>query len=249
LENLLEDKVALVTGGGSGIGRAAALALSRELARVVVADRVETPGRDTVRMIQDGGGEAAFVRVDVTEGAQVSGLIDTAVGLYGRLDCAFNSAGVEGPLAATADYEEEAWERVLAVNLKGVWLCMKYEIRQMLKQQQGVIVNASSVAGLIGAPNLPAYSASKHGIIGLTKSAALEYAKSGIRVNALCPGLTDTPMAQRITGGDASFLAPYPMGRMAIPSEIAEAVVWLCSDAASFITGHALAVDGGRVAA
>jgi NAD(P)-dependent dehydrogenase (short-subunit alcohol dehydrogenase family) len=179
-------------------------------------------------------------------------MVQGAVAAYGRLDCAYNNAGIEGILATTADYTEETWDRVMAINLKGVWLCLKYEVPQMLKQGGGAIVNTASVAGLVGGPLLPAYVASKHGVVGLTKTAALEYAKSGIRVNAVCPGAVRTPMMERGIAMRPEFetqaLAAEPVGRMAKPEEIAEAVVWLCSEAASFVTGHAMAVDGGMVA-
>lgn len=248
----LEGKVALVTGGGSGIGRATALIFAREGAQVVVADIVTEGGEETVRLVKAAGGDAVFVRTDVSKAAEVEALIKKVVVTYGQLDCAFNNAGIEGMVAPTADCTEENWDRVLAINLKGVWLCMKYEIPQMLKQGGGAIVNTSSVGGLIGsAGGTPAYIASKHGVVGLTKAAALEYAKAGIRVNAVCPGATLTPMQERaFTSPQMAELvsAMQPMGRLGKPEEIAEAVVWLCSDAASFVTGCAMPVDGGWVA-
>jgi NAD(P)-dependent dehydrogenase (short-subunit alcohol dehydrogenase family) len=248
----LEGKVALVTGGASGIGRATALALAREGAKVVIADVAVEDGEETVRMIEENGGEAIFVETDVSQPDQVEVLINEAVETYGRLDCAFNNAGIEGEQAPTPDCTEENWDRVININLKGVWLGMKYEIPQMLKQGGGAIVNMSSVAGLVGFPNSPAYVASKHGILGLTKTAALEYATEGIRVNAVCPGVIRTAMVERATGGDpeveAQFATMEPVGRMGKPEEVAEAVVWLCSDAASFVTGHSMVVDGGLVA-
>lgn len=248
----LEGKVTLVTGGGSGIGRASALAFAREGGKVIIADVAIVSGKETVQITKRAGGEAIFVEADVTKAAEVEALVDKAVKTYGRLDCAFNNAGIEGSGSLTADCSEENWDRTINVNLKGVWLCIKYEIPWMLNHGGGAIVNMSSVVGLVGAENRPAYVASKHGIVGLTKAAALEYAKSGIRVNAVCPGIIRTPMMDRITSGDpqaeASRIEREPVGRMGTPEEIAEAVVWLCSDAASFVTGHTMIVDGGWVA-
>jgi len=196
--------------------------------------------------------EAIFVKADVSKAAEVEAMVNKAVETYGRLDCTFNNAGVEGIMATTAEYTEEDWDRVIAINLKGVWLCMKYEIAQMLKQGGGAIVNTASVLGLVGMAELPAYVASKHGVAGLTKTAALEYAKMGIRVNAVCPGTIRTPMMERGIAlkpeFEAQALAAEPIGRMGKPEEIAEAVVWLSSEAASFVTGHTMAVDGGWVA-
>jgi len=248
----VEGKIALVTGGGSGIGRASALAFAREGAKVVLADVIVEGGEETVGMIKKAGGEAIFVKADVSKATEVEALIAKAVETYGRLDCAYNNAGIEGSAATTTDYAEESWDRVIAINLKGVWLCMKYEIPQMLKQGGGTIVNTASAAGLVGFRRGSAYVASKHGVVGLTKTAALEYAKSGVRVNAICPGAIDTPMMGRITDHRPQraerMAAGEPVGRMGMPEEIAGAVVWLCSDAASFVTGHAMAVDGGLTA-
>jgi len=247
-------KVALGTGGSSGIGRACALAFAQEGARVAVADVAVARGEETVRMIKKAGGEAILVKTDVSNPAAVEAMVDKVVDVYGSLDYAFNNAGIGGRLfVPTADYVEEIWDRVIAINLKGVWLCMKYEIRQMLKQGAGAIVNTSSGAGLVGSRNVgAAYAASKHGVLGLTKTAALEYARSGIRVNAVCPTLIRTPMGDDLYGTDpqrqAQFADRLPIGRLGTPEEVAEAVVWLCSDAASFVTGHALSVDGGFVA-
>ena len=247
----LEGKVALVTGGGSGIGRASALAFAREGAKVVVADVQVIGGEETARMIKDTGREAIFVKADVSKASDVEKLISTAVRTYNRLDCAHNNAGIEGVSASTTDCTEENWDRVIDINLKGVWLCMKYEIPQMLRQKGGAIVNTSSVAGFVGFRDMPAYCASKGGIIQLTRAAALEYAARGIRVNAVCPGVIRTPMVERVTGGKKELEAPFiglePAGRMGTPEEVAEAVVWLCSDAASFVMGHPMVVDGGLV--
>lgn len=249
----LEGKILLVTGASSGIGRATALAGAREGACIVVADLAAHTGAETVEMIKRQGGEAVFVRTDVTQAAQVEALVQAAVAAYGRIDCAHNNAGIEGELATTADYVEESWDRVMAVNLKGVWLCMKYEIPQMLQQGSGSIVNTSSLAGLVGARRMPAYVASKHGVAGLTKTAALEYARSGIRVNAVCPGFIHTSMVDRMFLGRRPDIADRlaaaePIGRLGQPEEVAEAVVWLSSDAASFVTGHTMTIDGGLYA-
>ena len=248
----LEGKIALVTGAGSGIGRESALAFAASRVQVMVSDVVVESGEETVARIKAAGGEATFMRADVSQTADVEALIRQTVETYGRLDCAHNNAGIEGDMAPTADCTEANWDRTIAINLKGVWLCMKHEIPQMLEQGGGVIVNTSSVAGLVGFVNLPAYVATKHGVAGLTRTAALEYAQQGIRVNAVCPGVIHTPMIDRIVAGDAEaeaqFTALEPVGRMGSPAEVAQAVVWLCSDAASFVTGIAMPVDGGFVA-
>lgn len=246
----LDGKAALVTGAGSGIGRATALACAREGAKIIVADMGVEGGEATVSMIKNAGGEATFVPVNVTQAAEVEAMVAAAVSTYGRIDCAHNNAGIEGVFATTADYPEEDWDRVMAVNLKGVWLCMKYEIPQMVQQSGGAIVNTASLAGLVGAKRMPAYVASKHGVAGLTKTAALEYAKSGIRINAVCPGIIHTSMVDRMFLSrrpdlEDRLAAVEPMGRLGKPEEVAEAVVWLCSDAASFVTGHTMTVDGG----
>jgi len=252
MAGLVDGKVALVTGGGSGIGRATSLALAQEGATVVVSDIVVAGGEETVRMIKDAGGKASFIKADVSKNAEVEALIKKAVETYGRLDCAFNNAGIEGDMASTVDCSEENWDRTIAINLTGVWLCMKHEIPQMLKQGSGAIVNTASVAGLVGFQGLSAYVASKHGVNGLTKTAALEYAKQGIRVNAVCPGVIHTPMVDRLfksqPGAGETIAAMEPVGRLGKPEEIAAAVVWLCSDAASFVTGLPMAVDGGLIA-
>ena len=252
MAGLTEGKVALVTGAGSGIGRATALVFAREGAKVVVSDIVVEGGQETVQQIEAAGGEAIFVKADVSQAADVETLITQTVETYGRLDCAFNNAGIEGSVKPTIDCTEEEFDRTIAVNLTGVWLCMKYEIQQMLSQGGGTIVNTASAAGLVGFPGLPDYVASKHGVVGLTKTAALEYAKSGIRVNAVCPGVIQTPMVERgaqlSPGFDELAVSMEPVGRFGQPSEVGEAVVWLCSDAASFVTGIPMQVDGGLVA-
>lgn len=246
----LEGKVVLVTGAGSGIGRATALTCVREGAKVVAADVEVAGGEATVAQIKQAGGDATFVQADVSLAAAVEALMAQAVATYGRIDCAHNNAGIEGALAMTAEYPEDDWDRVIAVNLKGVWLCMKYELPQMLRQGGGAIVNTSSLAGLVGARRMSAYVASKHGVAGLTKTVALEYAKSGIRINAVCPGIIRTPMVERAflsrhADLEGRLASAEPIGRLGTPEEVAEAVVWLCSDAASFVTGHTLTVDGG----
>ncbi len=252
MDKRIEGKVALVTGASSGIGRATALAFGREGAKVVVADVQVEGGLETEQMIKEAGGDAIFAKADVSDAAEVERLIDQAIETYGRLDCAHNNAGIEGDTAPTADCTEENWDRVISINLKGVWLCMKYEIPQMLKQGCGAVVNTASVAGLVGFRGSPAYCASKGGIIQLTRAAALEYAEKGIRINAVCPGVIRTPMVERATGGkpeaEEQFVVLEPVGRLGTPEEIAEAVISLCSDAASFVTGHPMVVDGGLVA-
>jgi NAD(P)-dependent dehydrogenase (short-subunit alcohol dehydrogenase family) len=248
----LEGKVALVTGGASGIGRATALTFAWEGAKLVIADMNEDGGHQTVHMITEKGGEATYVQVDVTSASAVEAMLSKTVETYGRLDCAHNNAGIWGGLRAlTAEYPEDRWHQVIAVNLTGVWLCMKYEIPQMLSQGSGAIVNTASAAGLVGGRGISAYVASKHGVVGLTKTAALEYAQQGIRVNCICPGYIQTPMTapgMEDPARMALMLAREPIGRVGQPEEVAEAVVWLCSDAASFVTGHTMTVDGGYVA-
>lgn len=245
-------KVAVVTGGSSGIGQATALAFAKLGAKVVIADWKEDPEQKTLHEVKALGGEALFIPCDVSQDNQVKAMTEKVVAEYGRIDFAFNNAGIEGAMVPLHEYPEEVWDKIMGVNLKGVWLCMKYQIPQMREQGSGAIVNTSSVAGLIGMSGLSAYVATKHAVVGLTKSAALENAQSGIRVNAVCPGVIKTPMVERVTQndpeGEKQFIAMEPVGRMGMPSEIAEAVVWLCSDAASFITGDAMAVDGGWTA-
>ena len=248
----LEGKISLITGGGSGIGKASALAFAREGSKVVVADINVDGGEETVRIIQDTGGEATFVRADVSKASDVTAMVSHAVHTYNRLDCAFNNAGVAGSRGRIHEYSEDDWSRVLDINLTGVWLCMKHEIIQMLNQGGGAIVNTASVMGLVGGSRSPAYAATKHGVVGLTKTAAVDYAREGIRVNAVCPGYIRTPMIEQGILSDLvaeeRVVSRHPMNRLGTPEEIAETVVWLCSDAASFVTGHAMAVDGGYVA-
>jgi NAD(P)-dependent dehydrogenase (short-subunit alcohol dehydrogenase family) len=249
----LHGKVILVTGGGSGIGRATALRLAREGAKIMIADYVPDSAVKTVAMIKEAGGTADCFAADVSVTRQVEAMINKTVETYGRLDGAFNNAGIEGKMGTdTVTASEENFDRTIAINLKGVWLCMKYEIPQMLKQGVGAIVNTASVAGLVGIEGAAAYNASKHGVIGLTKTAALEYAQKNIRVNCVCPGAIQTPMTARIIDSgqmnEDDVRAFEPVGRWGQPSEIGEGVVWLLSDASSFVTGHSMVIDGGWVA-
>ena len=252
MEKIFENKVAIVTGGSFGIGRATAAAFAARGAKVVVADFIEDKMHETLNMIKAAGSEGIFVKCDVSKNSDVKAMIDTTIKTFGTLDFAFNNAGIEGAIANTQDCTEENWDRTIGVNLKGVWLCMKYEITEMLKQKKGAIVNCASVAGLIGFPALPAYVASKHAVTGLTKTAALETAKQNIRINAVCPGVIQTPMIDRVTGKnkevEKQYITMEPMGRMGKPDEVANAVMWLCSDNASFVTGASLPVDGGWIA-
>ena len=245
----LEGKVAAVTGSGSGIGEAVAMALAREGARVIVAEINPESGQATVEEIGRQGGEATFVKTDVTREADAEALVKAAVSTYGRLDCAVNNAGIEGESAFTADCTPENFERVLSINLMGVFLGLRHQIPQMLSQGGGSIVNVASTMGLVATPDVPAYVASKHAVIGLTKSTALGTVQEGVRVNAVCPGNTDTPLIKAWAGrnpeGYEWLMGMTPAGRFAEPQEIANAVVWLCSDASSYCTGHALVVDGG----
>lgn len=249
----LGDNVTLVTGGGSGIGRAAALAFAREGARVVIVDIVVSGGEETVKMVEETGGQAIFVKADVTNVSEVEGAVNNTIETYGRLDCAFNNAGGGGDMATIAECTKENWDYVINVHLTGVWLCMKYEISEMLKLGGGAIVNTASIFGLVGTgAGLAAYTAAKHGVVGLTKAAALEYCQDNIRINAVCPGTIRTPSIVRFNeidpGSEQKMIEQHPIGRLGTPSEIAESVVWLCSDAASFVTGLAVAVDGGYTA-
>src|SRR4051812_24001918 len=252
----LDGKVALVTGAGSGIGRATSLRMAGSGAQVVVSDVNEDGGRETVDAIEQAGGEAIFVRADAASSADVQALIRAAVETYGRLDCAVNNAGVsgqppDGRIYAPHEIPEEIWARVIGINLTGVFLCLQQEIAQMLTQGGGTIVNLASIYGLVGARG-SAYVASKHGVVGLTRSFALAYAQQGIRINAVCPGYIDTPMVGGVFAARpddaAAIRAAHPVGRLGVPSEIAEAITWLCSDAASFVTGTAMPVDGGWTA-
>jgi NAD(P)-dependent dehydrogenase (short-subunit alcohol dehydrogenase family) len=248
----LEGKVALVTGGTSGIGRETAVLFAKAGAKVTVAGRREQEGQETVELIRAAGGDGLFVRTDVSSATEVEALVQKTVEKFVRLDIAFNNAGVEGAYAPIVRQSEEDFDRTININLKGVWLCLKYEIRQMLKQGAGgSIVNMASVLGLVGSAGVSAYSASKHGVIGLTKTAALENAKKGIRVNAVCPGFIETPMSDRTLRAPAAHkfaLSCHPIGRLGKTTEVAEAVLWMCSDRASFMTGQVLSLDGGFLA-
>jgi NAD(P)-dependent dehydrogenase (short-subunit alcohol dehydrogenase family) len=247
-----EGKVALVTGAAGGIGRAAALAFGRAGASVVVADLSTDGGQQTADMIREAGGKALFVKTNVAIASEVEAMVAAGVAQFGRIDCAFNNAGIEEEHLPLGESEEAVFDRIMAVNVKGVWLCMKYQIRQMLKQGGGAIVNTASVAGLVGAPTQPIYAASKHAVVGLTKTAAVEYGRAGIRVNSVCPGVINTLMLTRALEREPErekrMKKIHPIGRFGEADEIANAALWLCSDQASFVTGHQLAVDGGLTA-
>jgi len=255
MAGMLDGKSALITGAGGGIGRATALAFAREGARVAVADVMKEAARETVALVNAAGGQAISLSGDVSRDADVRSMVHTVVETYGRLDCAFNNAGIAGWQVdavgkKTAEWSEEAFDRMIAVNLKGVWLCMRHELPQMQAQRRGSIVNTASIAGLAGLPTSSAYVAAKHGVVGLTKTAALEYAEANIRVNAVCPGYIRTGMTEpsmRLRG--EAILAQTPLKRMGNPEEIAEMVLWLCSERASFVSGAAYNVDGGWMAA
>ena len=254
MAGLLDGKAALITGAGGGIGRATALAFAREGARVAAADLAADAARETVAQINAAGGQAVALGGEVASDAAVEAMVAAAVAAYGRLDCAFNNAGIAGWQVdasgkKTAEWSEEAFDRMIAVNLKGVWLCMRHELPQMQAQAGGAIVNTGSIAGLVGLPTSSAYVAAKHGVIGLTKTAALEYAEANIRVNAVCPGYIRTRMTEpsmQLRG--EAILAQTPLKRMGNPEEIAEMVLWLCSERASYVTGAAYNVDGGWMA-
>lgn len=254
MKDQMKGKVALVTGAGSGIGQATALAFAMRGAKVVVADIVAEGGMETVRLIKENGGEALFVKADVSNADEVEAMVNKTVETFGRLDYAHNNAGIDGPLdVKVADYQEADWDHVMKVNVKSIWLCIKYEIKQMLKQGGGSIVNTASMYGLVGVEgSSPAYNAAKFGVVGLTKTTAVEYSKFGIRVNAVCPGVILTPLVKKISEvypeALAGIIAKHPIGRAGKPEEVAEVVVWLCSDAASFVTGVPVPVDGGYVA-
>jgi NAD(P)-dependent dehydrogenase (short-subunit alcohol dehydrogenase family) len=247
-----DGKVALVTGGGSGIGRATALAFAREGAQVVIGDRNTRRGEETVSMIRNAGGTASFRRTDVLVAADIEALVEHAISEYGGLDLAFNNAGIEGDVRPLVEQTEANYDALMDINVKGVWLSMKYEIPRMLERGGGAIVNCSSVAGVIGFPGIGIYVASKHAVVGLTKTAALEYSAQGIRVNAVNPAVIDTEMVDRLTAGmnmkKDDLMTFHPIGRIGRVEEVAEAVLWLCSDKASFVTGHSLIIDGGFTA-
>ena len=249
MANHFESKVVLITGGNSGIGQATALAFAEKGAKVIVAARRVSEGEATVAMINEAGGESHFVQTDVTKAAEVEAMIGVCINKYGGLDYAVNNAGIGGTaFTPAAEYEEKVWDKVIDINLKGVWLCMKYEIPEILNSSQGAIVNMSSVAGLRGGRIGVAYYASKHGVIGLTKAAAIEYADQGLRINAVCPAVIKTPMTDPLFDDEdmaAMATAMHPMGRVGRPEEVASTVLWLCSENASFVTGHAHPVDGG----
>ena len=251
--NRLEGKVAVITGAGSGIGRATSKIFAREGARLVLADLVEDGGKQTLAMVADTGRDAIFVKTDVSKESDVDALIAKALETYGHIDCAFNNAGIEGKQGLTHECERDNWDRVIAINLTGVWLCMKAELAQLMKQGKGgAIVNTSSGAGLAGVRGMPAYVAAKHGVAGLTRAAAVEYGRHNIRVNAVCPGPIRTPMMDRLLGkrpdAEARFARGGPLKRLGEPSEIGETVAWLCSDHASYVTGLPMPVDGGFMA-
>ena len=248
-----ENKVVLITGGATGIGSVAALEFASRGAKIAIADQNETAGEATAEEVKAAGGEAIFIDTDVSDAKNVARMVKKCVADFGQIDCAINNAGVELEWAPLADADEDLFDRIIAVNLKGVWLCLRQEIRQMLLQNGGTIVNTASIAAMTAAPKMSSYAASKHGVIGLTKTAAVEYASAGIRINAVCPGVVDTDMTQRAIkkGGEGTekyLPGIHPMGRIATPEEVVAAMLWLCSDASSFTTGAILPVEGGRLA-
>jgi len=248
---LSSQKVAIITGASSGIGRATAIALAKDGVRVVIAARRANESKETLQLVKEAGGDGIFIKTDVAREDEVKKLVELTVEKYGKLDYAFNNAGIEEMHTSFVDQTSAVFDNIMNINVKGIWLSMKYEIPQMLKNGGGSIVNTSSVAGVIGFAQMPIYSASKHAVLGLTKSSALEYAKSGIRINAVAPGGVETDMYERTVGDNKQFfqtiIAMHPIGRVGKPEEIANAVVWLLSDKASFVTGHTLLVDGGLV--
>ena len=245
------QKVAIITGASSGIGRATAIALAKDGVRVVIAARRANESKETLQLVKEAGGDGIFIKTDVAREDEVKKLVELTVEKYGKFDYAFNNAGIEEMHTSFVDQTSAVFDNIMNINVKGIWLSMKYEIPQMLKNGGGSIVNTSSVAGVIGFAQMPIYSASKHAVLGLTKSSALEYAKSGIRINAVAPGGVETDMYERTVGDNKQFfqtlIAMHPIGRIGKPEEIANAVVWLLSDKASFVTGHTLLVDGGLV--
>ena len=245
---MTDQKAAIITGGSSGIGRAAAVALAKQGVKIAIAARRAKEGEETVRLVKEAGSEGIFVKTDVANENDVRSLVEKTVKQYNRLDYAFNNAGIEEKTTPLVDQTSEVFDQIMNVNVKGIWLSMKYEIPEMIRTGGGAIVNTSSGAGVIGYPQQPIYIASKHAVLGLTKSAALEYAKSGIRINAIAPGVTETEMVERVDKELIEHLKSItPIGRIGDPQEIANAVVWLLSDKASFVLGHTLLVDGGVV--
>jgi NAD(P)-dependent dehydrogenase (short-subunit alcohol dehydrogenase family) len=246
-----QQKVAIITGGNSGIGRATAVALARQGVNITIASRRTKEGEETVKLVKDAGSEGIFVKTDVTKEDDVRSLVEKSTDKFGRLDYAFNNAGIEESMTPLVDQRSDHFDRIINVNVKGVWLSMKYEIPEMIKSGGGSIVNMSSVAGVMGFPQMPIYIASKHAVLGLTKSAALEYARSGIRINAVAPGAVNTDMAKRVMEGNPqlsqTLTSMHPIGRVAEPEEIADVVSWLLSDKSSFVLGHTLLADGGIV--
>jgi len=246
-----QQKVAIITGGNSGIGRATAVALARQGVNITIASRRTKEGEETVKLVKDAGSEGIFVKTDVTKEDDVRSLVEKSADKFGRLDYAFNNAGIEESMTPLVDQRSDHFDRIINVNVKGVWLSMKYEIPEMIKSGGGSIVNMSSVAGVMGFPQMPIYIASKHAVLGLTKSAALEYARSGIRINAVAPGAVNTDMAKRVMEGNPqlnqTLTSMHPIGRVAEPEEIADVVSWLLSDKSSFVLGHTLLADGGIV--
>mgnify|MGYP000903401518 FL=1 len=248
----LDGKIALITGGSSGIGRETAVLFAQHGASLAIADLNPDGGQDTVQLIREAGGTAVFIQTDVAQAAQVENMVNEVMREYGRLDIAFNNAGIEGAPVRTMDVTEAEFDQILAVNAKGVWLCLKYEIQQMLRQGSGSIINTASVAGLIGAHSMSAYAASKHAVVGLTRTAAVEYARKGIRINAVCPAIIRTAMVERAIAQlpqlEHGAIQNNPSRRLGNPNEVAQAVLWLASDASSFTTGATLTVDGGLTA-